>query len=489
MKKILLGIVFVAGIAAGANAQVASLELVGRPQLVECKGMPCFRLVLNGLDAEQRPVPLRVTDLATALTEWRVLEGATPQPLFFVGSLDAGDKVTLKGRYSMLLLDTSGSMAAALPRSGQTRFTAAKKAMLSWAANFADGVDHVAVVPFESHRVSERVRAADFAATADALRRQINALPTPLPSNNTALYSAIIEALTKLKPFRQAGYEVMLVVFTDGANDIRPGDDPGLLGPEGLDLARRAVTEASVPLFTIGFGAAGQTNFDERALKTLAWPGESNYRAATTAEALQEVFGTAREKLTNRIRLTVGPVADSKGQLAGRTIPFKVIFTRAGQAPVETTKETPWLSMGLGVPAWEGQLDAQEFEAFVSTRSGPVTTGLVPFRRLLVLAMYAALLALLWFGLPRMIWPERYVPQPVLASAPGRPQGAPQPRTMYARPPAAPAPQPRAPVPAGRTQGTYSDPRVTRQSPDQTVYIRPDVKPRPDPGRKGRDDA
>lgn len=32
--------------------------------------------------------------------------------------------------------------------------------------------------------------------------------------------------------------------------------------------------------------------------------------------------------------------------------------------------------------------------------------------RLIVLATFGATLAVLWFGLPRLVWPERYVPRP-----------------------------------------------------------------------------
>src|SRR5262249_52313829 len=153
---------------------------------------------------------------------------------------------------------TSGSMNARVNEGG-TRFTQAKNAVRQSLDRFKDGVDHFAVVPFDSHNVVGRIRGAAFQTTRQGIEAQIEAIPIPnTRANNTALYSAVNEALPILKEKSDAGYVASLVVFTDGFNDVNhPGDDPGLLGDEGLNIVRDAALKNKVPITTVGFGIAG----------------------------------------------------------------------------------------------------------------------------------------------------------------------------------------------------------------------------------------
>jgi Ca-activated chloride channel family protein len=459
-----------------AEAQVERLELAGRPRLVDCNGKACFRLTVNVLDAQGQPMRFAIGAEADALGRFHVSEGGTPSRLFHVGQLDAQTQVAgTRGRYSMLLVDVSGSMSVQLPGGQDTRFTAAKRALESWVTAFEATIDHVAVVPFESHRVADRVRSAAFAGSAAELRRQIDGLPRPEVRNNTALYSAVATALAVLEPYGRSGNELFLIVLTDGVNDVRPGDDPGLLDANGLPMVRQLADQAGVPVFTIGFGAEGQPDFDSDALKALAWPGESNYRTAGTAEALENVYGIARTKLTSQIELTVGPVRESKGELAGQTVGFTVTLNRPGRSPLETRAGRPWVSNLGGAPYWEGVLTTHELEDFIRM---PVTSGRWlsgPVVRLVVLLAFSALLAILWFGLPRLLWPERYLGRAVAAP----PASAARPRVGT---PAAPGAHG-----AARTPGRAGPPSRLSNSAETapparadepTVYLPPEKKPR-----------
>ena len=75
-----------------------------------------------------------------------------------------------------MLIDISGSMNRPVA-TGQTRFEAAKAAISSFLEGFQDGVDRVAVVPFESHHVESTIRSARFATTPG--RRPLQQHPSP----------------------------------------------------------------------------------------------------------------------------------------------------------------------------------------------------------------------------------------------------------------------------------------------------------------------
>src|SRR5207244_3251520 len=113
--------------------------------------------------------------------------------------------------------------------------------------------------------------------THAGIRRQVDALRVS-PKGNTALYTAVQEALPLLTPYASKGDQVSLVVFTDGKNEVYPGDDPGLLtGDEGLRSVVNAIKQAGHTVQTIGYGGPGAHSFNEAALRVMAYPKEANY--------------------------------------------------------------------------------------------------------------------------------------------------------------------------------------------------------------------
>src|SRR5215469_1022399 len=224
------------------------LTFADQVQLVDCQpvsAVPCFTTSFNIVNSEGEPYGIDLPSADQLLTDLTITADGVPVKVFYVST--AGSKKLVRGRLALVLVDISGSMARKLP-TGETRFQAAQSALTQFLDSFQDGVDEVAIVPFESHNVASTIRAASFAHTkADALA-QVNGIPAPLARNNTALYSAVSLGLDALHDHihrlqeSDSGYapETMLIVMTDGRNEVYAGDDAGLLsGAEGLDEAAR----------------------------------------------------------------------------------------------------------------------------------------------------------------------------------------------------------------------------------------------------------
>jgi len=288
-------------------------------------------------------------------------------------------------------------------------------------------------------------------------------------------------------------------VFTDGKNDVNVprGDDRGLLvGDEGLRVATEAARKVGVNVFTIGFGTPGES-FDETAMRALAYPSERNYFQAGDEARLTEVFAGISRRAATGARLLAGPLPEGRAALRGQSLLFTV---RTGALEATAT----WEGNPLMAPPFEGTLTSAEAKA---VRAWTLEDQLPPVvMRVAVLSGYSALLALLWFGMPRLIWPDRYIPKPALqpvkpgarpggrapaagASAPrgARPEVTIPPGKPAGRPGSAPPPPGRmretpGPPARGRDAGAAPPPRPVeglgaRQPTDATVFIPPTKKP------------
>ncbi|MEQ1907750.1 MAG: vWA domain-containing protein [Vicinamibacterales bacterium] len=470
-----------------AQGTVDHLELLQPPQLVDCDTRPFFRVVLSPVDADRRPVGVSLGS-GDPRPLFQVMDSGRSHRVVYVGGPESAHAA---GSYTLILFDTSGSMNARMPGSGESRFTVAKAAFRRSLSTFEDGVDSIAVVPFDSRNVASRIKAASFQNTRKGVEDQLDALPNPLRDNNTALYSAVAAALPIMKAKADTGLPVSLVLFTDGENDVnRPGDDPGLLGPEGLKLVKDMAAEAKVPITTVGFGvtgiAAAQTS-----LREMAWPTPDNfYDVATSAERLTAIFESTRRKLTDRIVVLFGPVRDAREQLSGQSAQFNVKF-RSGDSIVSSRAEPLWKSPGVGVPVAEATCSTAEASAILEGVDGEAPPPR-PWRRIVILLSFAAGLAALWFGAPRLVWPDSYVPRPTL-SALGVPPIE-QPRVPGVEMPSAPSyspstpsysprPRPSAPAPAPPRAGGPATPAPQRAAspaaPDRTIVVPSKPSPRP----------
>ena len=490
-------------LAAGqASAQDVRLEYAGKPRLIDCEGQPCFRLVISAVDPQGQPVA--VDDRAT----FRVIRGEDEVPIIFKGAARIAPRQSegqaaarsQARRVWLVLFDTSGSMNERL--SGRdTKYVIARRQLDRLLSTFQDGADQMAIAPFDSRRVAERIRLAQFETTRTAIAQQMDGLQ-PRMQGNTALFSAVTEALQKVRPFASGDAQVSIVVFTDGKNDVgHAGDDPGLLsGDVGLRAAAALAAEVGVSIYTIGYGSPG-VSFDEAALQALKFPAtSSNYFSVSDEARLTQVFDSIVKKDAELITLLVGPLAVRREQLSGQSVTFAVTSGRlSGESPV-------WLGNPLAPPAFEGAMTRSERETWVKSRRPEAGTPLPPvLMRMIVLFVYGGLLAALWFGVPRMIWPDRYIPKPAMrASGAARPQqrasARPGPSAASpgrgpvrsdmtapaGRPPVRPAPAAErgrdAPPPRPREQAPppprpRGDAWNSRDSGDATVFIPPSKKP------------
>jgi hypothetical protein len=225
---------------AASPDQQPQLRLAGPVQMVQREPgepTPFFRMDLTIVDEHQTPIaidwPKGKKELKKAI-KVNVKGHGAARP-FYVESPKATATPEAVGREMMLVVDVSGSMTRPLADRG-SKFEAAKEAISRFLHHFQDGVDHVAIVPFESHQVVERIKAGRFVSTKAEARQQLEELPRPREHYDTALYSATSAALEVLEGRRAASpsRQFRLIVLTDGKNDVTSfGNDPGLLDGEG----------------------------------------------------------------------------------------------------------------------------------------------------------------------------------------------------------------------------------------------------------------
>ena len=185
--RVVLGLSLALGVPLTTQAQgtVDHLELLQPPQLVNCDTRPFFRVVLSPVDADRRAVGVSL-GTGDPRKLFQVMDGGRSHRVVYVGGPETARAA---GSYTLILFDTSGSMNARMPGSGESRFILAKAALRRSLSTFQDGVDSIAVVPFDSHNVVSRIKAASFQDTRKGVESQLDALPNPLSNNDTVVRS------------------------------------------------------------------------------------------------------------------------------------------------------------------------------------------------------------------------------------------------------------------------------------------------------------
>lgn len=389
-----------------SRAQSGRLDFADRVRLVSCDPSttkPCFRTAFNAVDAQGSPLDLNLPPAKDLHRQMKIkLDNQEIDPFFAVSQ--TGQTKALRGRLALILVDISGSMNKALPL-GRTRFQTAQEALEQFLEGFDSSVDRLAVVPFESHNVASQIQAAQFANTkADALL-QIQALATPQPRNNTALYSAVVLGLQVLA--QEAGNaagspETLLIVMTDGKNEVYKGDDVGLLdGPAGLQQAASAVQASGTQVIGIGFG--DPASIDAAALRQLS----TKFYMAEDLNRLKQAFSFARTLQTNRIVATFAAPVDDRTSLEGRTYHIRATLNLFDGRHLESGEKI-WAAPEMSVPSFDGKCDTGELKAALQVLP---TSGnwLTMLRPVLVFFILGTLLLGLWFWVPRLVWPEQYI--------------------------------------------------------------------------------
>src|SRR5215468_2229133 len=253
---------------------------------------PYFHAELKFANPDQVKLPGRAEDLQKRIkvreaSSLFIREGKDFTP-FKVSNRATEGKLDV-----MMLFDLSGSMITGR-LGGRTRLDAAKDAARVLVDRFRPG-DRIAIAPFESHDVKAKVEGAVFAETQEEAEAQIDRLQARR-DGNTALYSATIFALNRLQRLKKknADRQYMLVILTDGQNDVRPGDDPeALQRKDDLDSVIKKLNETNIQTFTIGVG----DGIDAGALREMVFPRENKeqYSSAADTQTLAKFLASAKQ--------------------------------------------------------------------------------------------------------------------------------------------------------------------------------------------------
>jgi Mg-chelatase subunit ChlD len=393
-----------------AHAQAPSLDFLSKPTLIECEpegAEPCFRLTFGFVDDSGKPVAVQLPPAAQLAQKIEVqLDGETVKP-FYAAATETRQQAR-KPQTTLLLFDISGSMLRT-DLGGQSRFEAAKGAAAEFLKSFSDGSDQVAIVPFASRGVESTIASVHFVSTRAEAEAQLEALQKPEARNNTALYSAVRAAVQVLAQHRRTdGDAPKLILLTDGTNDVQPqaGDDAGLLtGASGLATAASAVQQSGVDVLPIGLG--DRQSVDEVALTRL---GTRPPLITFDVNVLHKAFQLQQAPQDSGVTALLQAPRDlaSRTLLAGRVIHFRAKITLPDGTVLVENRQALWVAPPVATPSFEGEATETEQRAFLSNARLEHGSVLLMLRPFIVFASLAALLALLWFVVPRWIWPERY---------------------------------------------------------------------------------
>src|ERR1041385_4318117 len=174
------------------------LNFADQVQLVDCQpvsSVPCFTASFNTVGDSNAPYSFDFPNASLLLSSLTITADGLPVKVFYASA--GSSTKSVRGRVALVLVDISGSMAKRLP-TGETRFQAARSALAQFLDSFQNGVDEVAIVPFESHNVASTIRAASFAHTKEDALTQVSGITEPQTHNNTALYSSVSVGLDVL---------------------------------------------------------------------------------------------------------------------------------------------------------------------------------------------------------------------------------------------------------------------------------------------------
>jgi Mg-chelatase subunit ChlD len=335
----------------------------------------------------------------------------------------------------MMLFDLSGSMVTNRFESG-TRLDAAKDAARSLLDNFRPG-DRIAIAPFESHDVRARIDSAVFAETREDVLDQINRLQAR-QDGNTALYTATILALERLKKLKGPDRQLMLLVLTDGKNDLRPGDDPEALSrKDDLRLTLDKLREANIQTFTIGVGEA----VDADALRAMVYPPDSDaqYSNASDLQSVRNFLARAKQSMVEQIGIDFFTHRANYQQLKSANLDVR-IDTLDGKT---LRGVLPFACRTAAGCTPERSMNPEEIRLATERVDAPAPPS-PHWKELLWLigrfAIGLAVIAGLWYGVPKLVWPSSPpINLPVRSAAKPPPRSAPKGRLAAPAPPAPPA--------------------------------------------------
>jgi Mg-chelatase subunit ChlD len=365
---------------------------------------PYFHAELKFANADQVKLPGRAEELQRRI---KVREASS---LFIREGRDFTPfKVSNRGTEEldvMMVFDLSGSMSTN-NLGGRTRLDAAKDSARVLVDKFRPG-DRIAIAPFESHDVKARIEGATFAETREEAEAQIDRLQAR-SDGNTALYSATIFALNRLQRLKKTDRQYMLVVLTDGKNDVKQGDDPEVLRERhDLDDVIEKLNEANIQTFTIGVG----DGIDASVLREMVFPRENKdqYSSADNTQSLAQFLAGAKQSLTEQIGILFFTRRRDYHEL--KSLNFKVqIETLDGKI---LQGIIPWNCRAAAGCAPDKTMEREEMRLVTERADAPQPPGAQWKDLLWLVARFAialAILAGLWWGIPKIVWPVTPLPQ------------------------------------------------------------------------------
>lgn len=404
---LLVAAIVQAGPAVSAAQAPAALQVTAPVSLRDCSPVtlaPCLTLSVTPSDAGGAPAAVLLPPqnrLAKAVSVQTSTGTITP---FYVKA-DTGSGA-IRSRVVLIEVDISGSMNQQTS-TGASRFAAARQAIASYLTTMQDGVDEVAIVPFESHDVVPTIQASVFTTKRDQAIGQLNALPQPGPKKNTALYQAVYTGVdtldAELKRLQKSGISrssviPQLVVMTDGKNDLLPGDDPGLLdGPLGLEQAVAKVRAAGVEVVGIGFG--DPADIDTDALRRLS----TRFFLASDPGQLAHALQSSVPARPGNLEIAFLAPGRDRASLAAHNTNF-VITLHLPDGQTLASPAITYAPPAMSLPLYEGHIGYAGLKALSAAEPPALSGWSSVLRGILIFAGLGVVWLLLWFWLPRIVW-------------------------------------------------------------------------------------
>ena len=396
--------------AQGNGGEAAGLSVIRAPQLVRCTPItliPCISVTVTPSNGAGRPIAVALPTKDRLLQAVQIeSDGAAISPFYASSSSGSSQRPNIV----LIELDISGSMNSPVS-AGVTRFDAARAAISKYLGSMQQGVDQIAVVPFESHHVVPTIRAAVFTGKREEAMAQLQAVPRPEAKNNTALFQAVFTGVQTMqaemaalsKPGTPASdFQPRVIVMTDGKNEVMRGDDPDLLdGPLGMQQAAANVASSGFDVIGIGFG--NRSEIDTDALGHLS----KRIFLATTGDELAQILHATTPLKTSELQITFLSPWGDRPSLASKDPQFVFSLTlpdgRRLLSPVAR-----YLTPALGTPLYERQATYEEMQALIAARPPADSGWAAVLRGLLVFGGCGVALLLLWFWVPWLVWGNEY---------------------------------------------------------------------------------
>ncbi|MEO7038576.1 MAG: vWA domain-containing protein [Gemmatimonadaceae bacterium] len=387
-RSVALAMLLGASFALRGSAQVASAASpVTMVRCSESSDVPCIDATVP-----LRPEEARASGDATGASDWKGEIAGVP----LAGGIARSTATIAHPLTLLVLVDVSGSMKGA-------GIELTRSALRTFISELPRSSVRVAVAPFASRNLAPRIRAAAFTDPQSALA-QVDALPQP--EGNTGLYSAVEIGSEVVKGALQGAPKDAwgaLLVITDGRNDVRANDDPGLLtGPQGRDAAVNAVASSGSYVWLVGIGDAP----DGADLQALAGTNGERYLVAEDPLLLHRVFTGIREALFTTRALTYPAPIWARTRLA-RGVSVLTVSRGDGRGCCAAAVAGRWTPPLYALPAFSGVADsgAATAKGITSFEQGQPRVG----SNVLVFGFFAVLALVLWFLLPGMLWPDESV--------------------------------------------------------------------------------